>query len=78
MPRKPKADKRIFFRTMEDALPARNNANESVKNASEVKQAVLKKRKTSYLRKADPRCGIEFYDDGVTYFGLCCKFTLIE
>ena len=37
---------------MEDALTARNNANESVKNASEVKQAVLKKRKTSYLRKA--------------------------
>ena len=55
---------------MEDALTARNSANESVKNASEVKQAVLKKRKTSYLRKADARCGIEFYDDGVTCFGL--------
>ena len=74
MPRKRKPDKRIFFRTMEDALTARNNASESVKNASEVKQAVLKKRKTSYLRKADQRCGIEFYDGGVTCFGLRCKF----
>ena len=74
MPRKPKADGRKFFRTMEDALTARNNASESVKNASEVKQAVLKKRKPSYLQKADSRCGIKFYDDDVTCFGLRCKF----
>ena len=50
MPRKSKADKRIFFRTMEDALTARNNASESVKNASEVKQAVLKKRNKVVVR----------------------------
>ena len=59
---------------MEDARTARNNASESVKNASEVKQAVLKKRKPSYLQKADSRCGIKFYDDDVTCFGLRCKF----
>ena len=59
---------------MEDALTARNNANESVKNASEVKQALLKKRRRTSTKFRDKRCGIQFYEDDVTYYGLCCKF----
>ena len=74
MPRKRKPDKRIFFRTMEDALTARNNASESVKNASEVKQALLKKRRRTSTKFRDKRCGIQFYEDDVTYYGLRCKF----
>ena len=74
MPKKRKPDKRIFFRTMEDALTARNNANESVKNVSEVKQALLKKRRRTSTKFRDKRCGIEFYEDDVTYYGLRCKF----
>ena len=35
---------------MEDALTARNSANESVKNVSEVKQALLKKRNKVAVR----------------------------
>ena len=59
---------------MEDALTARNNANESVKNVSEVKQALLKKRRRTSTKFRDKRCGIEFYEDDVTCYGLRCKF----
>ena len=60
---------------MKDAVTARNSANESVKNASEVKQALLKKRENLHKIPRQKMWNSILRDD-VTYYGLRCKFCL--